>query len=200
LVGSNYTGLSITLTNLTTDVVTIAQSLSGFAFSFADGTYLSTLDSVVSPSFYLCQGSPGGQNPGACATYGPALSEVSPYGWAIIDQDPNLFAAGAGSLKPWAIVNGSVVGPVEDGLGNPPHNPWLGGAVVFNFTLSQGLSALPDITFARMYWGTGGNYTEDGSIDGTIDGAVGSPEPGSLLLFGTALAFVASRLRRRATK
>ena len=163
--------MTITLSN-TGPVASVAQVLDGFGFTLTGGSGLA-LTSVSANGFETCTGS------GPSMTCGSTGTGTSPYGWTL--SDSYLLAAGAGSFKPYGIVNTDIV--AADGLGDSPHNPYLIGPVTFDFSFTAAPTAVNSATF---YWGTRPETT-----GGTVpDGGV------TVMLLGGALVGLES-LRRK---
>ncbi len=128
-IGSN---LTIQLENTTAGVAAIAQVLDGLSFSLPGSSL--TLASVsfgsqTGAGLEFCSGT---SHSVTCTDSGTAVS--SPYGWTL---SGGLLAAGAGSFKPYGIINESVdSAPCTtncDGIGNAQHNPYLIDPI-FTFT------------------------------------------------------------------
>jgi hypothetical protein len=168
--------MTITLAN-TGPIASIAQVLDGLAFTLSGPVTGLALTSVSANGFETCIGS------GNSTTCGAGGTGTSPYGWTISGLNPYLLSAGDGSFKPYGIVNTGITG--ADGLGDLPHNPYLIGPVVYNFTFS---TAPTDVDAATFYWGT---------IPETTPGVPNVPDGGvTLMLLGGALVGLET-LRRR---
>ncbi len=116
----------------------------------------------------------------------PGISDTgsTPFQWGIQMQGGTiLLFAGGGSYHPYEIVNGNITS--SDGLSNGTHNPYLNGPVTFNIGLT-GLSSIPDVTSAGLYFGT----TPD------IQPANPTPLPSAILLLGPGLIGLAAVKRR----
>jgi len=116
-------------------------------------------------------------------------------------------AAGAGSFKPYGIMNNNVTGNT-DGVSNPEHNNWLIGPVVFDITLT-GLTSIPTSFSSVIFnFGTSGDTQTGTSSTSTSTststsgrGASGeAPEPSSssLALLGIAMLAVTFLRRQKA--
>ena len=102
--------------------------------------------------------------------------------------------AGGGSWKPAAVVNNNITaGSGNGGTGNPSHNDYLDGPVVF--TLQYTGTAPTDVTAATFYFGTSPD-TAAGVKSSILTVTSETPEPSTLILFGSALV-VAGLVRRR---
>lgn len=118
------------------------------------------------------------------------------FGWTYKPATGEL-EAGNGSLKPNGIVNSNI--QTTDGIPNAQHNPYLNGPVTFHVGL-EGLSAAPAVQRVTFEFGT-----EPDSVVAYPDGppippASAVPEPGTLMLVGTATmagGAVPRRFRRR---
>ena len=116
------------------------------------------------------------------------------FNWAITHPGAYDLFAGAGSWKPAAIVNDNITsGNGNGGTGNPSHNDYLDGPVVF--TLHYAGAAPTDVTAATFYFGTSPD-TAAGVKSGALTVTSETPEPSTLILFGSALV-VAGLVRRR---
>jgi hypothetical protein len=129
---------------------------------------------------------------------------ASPNGWAFL---PNyaLFtvAAGAGSYKPYGIVNDSITGSgTSGGTSNAQHNPMLLGPVDFQFVFAP-FDVTPDVTGIQFYWGTGGDHRAGSCTSDCFSRLLVTdpvPEPQSLALVALGLiAMAAMTSRRRGT-
>jgi hypothetical protein len=165
------TGMTITLEN-TGPIASIAQVLDGLGFTLTGGTGLA-LTNVSAKGFETCTGN------GNSTTCSPSGTGTSPYGWTL--GDSYLLAAGAGSYKPYGIVNTGITG--ADGLGNSQHIPYLIGPVTFDFSFT---TAPTGVTAATFYWGTKPETTHGSVPDGGV----------TLMLLGGALVGLET-LRRR---
>jgi hypothetical protein len=200
--------LTITLTNGTQSLSSIAQVLDGFAFSVTGGSGLA-LTNVSASGFIDCQAAAtcqtvntfvdwGNQNPGAgsgCTGTGTGTSCTSPYTWG---YSGGLLAAGgsAASLKPGGIVNNSVNGnPVQ----NAQHNDYLLGPVAFAFSFSGAITNVSNVSF---YWGTQPLITSGVlSGGGNLSGGGGNvPEPTTIVLLGSILMATTVVLRKKAQR
>jgi hypothetical protein len=177
--------MTLTLTNTTTTVASIAQVLDGLDFTLTGGSGLS-LNNVSATAFEDCSS-------GTCTTDGsfedhtpppPDTTLTSPFNWQL--SGAYSLYAGNGSFKPAGIVNSSVTG--SGGIPNAPHNDYLLGPVTFTFDFQ---AAPTDVTAATFYWGT-----EPESTRGT-EQIIPTPEPGALVLLGTAVLSLGLGLRKR---
>ncbi len=193
LVGGQTT-MTIGLGNTAATINQIASALDGFSFTFSIAPTSITLTNVA-PSSY-----------GTLSLNSHATTLTSPYAWTVNSTgsfsinngggtiSPTLsnpfLVAGSGSYHPYEIVNNNIVNP-NGSLTDKPHNPlFLSDAthlVDFTFILT-GLDAIPNITDAKFYFGTGGETQT------TV------PEPGTLLLLGGGLIGLGYFGRRRMKK
>lgn len=127
---------------------------------------------------------------------------ASPNGWTFL---PNYalftFAAGAGSYKPYGIVNDSITGSgTSGGTSNAQHNPTLLGPVDFQFVFAP-FDATPNVTGIQFYWGTGGDHRAGSCTSGCpFDRLLVTdpvPEPQSLALVALGLVAMAAMTSRR---
>ena len=171
----------------------IASVLDGFSFTTTGvATVLNGASlSGSAPSGGIdCTGSTNTIN-NCVAVAAPA----GPFGWTF---SSGILGAGAHSWKPEGIVNNNIEGNL-DGLRNAEHNPYLNGIVSFSMTFT---GTITGISAASFYFGT-----KPDIADGTSCPTCGPtlfdlpppsvPEPATLALLGTGLAFAAFKLRRR---
>jgi hypothetical protein len=200
--------LDLTLTNDTDSITKIIQELTGIHFTLsgspslvdAAGTAAGTANCIGVAAGVPCTF----DNPvGGVDVFGTPPDLVpngsDPKGWDLLSGPSYAlftFGAGAGSWKPYGIVNESIVGTGNSGgSSNPAHNPMLLGPVHFQFTF-DGLLAQPMISGVDFYWGTGGDHragslcTTPECTEGGAPPAGGGdpiPEPGTLALLALAM-------------
>jgi len=201
--------VSITLTNDTASITNVPQLLDGFSFSFTGGGSVSALSSVSATNAVDCTDS------GTCVTVGAAnfdadggsgfTSTLGLFYWGVSTTNPTDYGSGCTStalsgtnpgffageksgcfaLEPGAIVNSGLVGTSPSGLTTGPHNDLLLGPVTFTLTCT-GCTSADTASSGLFYWGT----------DGLHNGS-SVPEPTSILLLGTAMAFAGKLLVKR---
>jgi hypothetical protein len=206
--------LDLTLTNDTDSITKIIQELTGIHFILSGSPTLVDVTGTAE-GMANCIGIAAGA---PCTfTYPPAGVDVfgtppdldpngnPPTGWDLLPSYALFtFGAGAGSWKPYGIVNESIVGTGNDGgNSNPTHNPMLLGPVHFLFTFDGAFAAPPSITGVDFYWGTGGDHRA-GSLCTTPECAEGGgdtsvPEPQTLALLALAMLAMAGLRYRSAS-
>lgn len=180
------TTLTFTLSNTTTNIVDIGQTLTGVQFTLSGTTGVTAL-ALSGGTLEDCTSSP-------CV----AGSGTSPYRWGdTLSSSVLTFQAGIGSLgtcpngtvgqfHPCEIVNSTMITnclvSCPDGLSNGPHNDVILGPETF--TVTGTFNSASSITGVKFYFGTGGD-------------TLSSPEPGTLILFGSGLLGIAGIVRRR---
>ena len=205
--------LELILANDTNGISKTVQELTGITFFLSGSpTFVSVTGSALGGSVN-CIGVAAGAS---CPIYDvgpvdpfavpPNLSNgAAPTGWSSLPGYALFtFGAGAGSWKPYGIVNDTIVGTgTNSNTSNPQHNPMLVGPVQFDFSfLLDSLAAPPTITGVEFYWGTGGDHRSgvlcaNGDCPNPRQQTV--PEPGTVALLGAALFGLAwfTRGRRR---
>jgi len=196
--------MSVTLVNNTALITHVPHVLDGFSLDLAAGGGI-TLQSVATPGGFIdCYTNfqKGGKGP--CVQSDTTFTNEqkglllsSPYGWGMATGSAQVgsgcasqtfgigfFAGATGgcfSLHPAGIAGtfANTTGP-NDG----PHNDLILGEVTFTFNCTTACSGASN---GRFYWGT----------DGTTTTRTQVPEPGSVMLLGTALAIAGKVLRKR---
>ena len=198
--------LQIVITNTTGSAVNplnqISEVLDGLAFTLTGGSGFTLTNVSAAGGFEDCTGvncvgvgtftdytNQAKNDPGCGGKSAPATC-TSPYTWGL---NSGVLAAGNGSLAPGGIVNGTITS--FDGIPNSEHNDYLVGPATFTIGYSGTLTGVSGVTFE---WGT-----TPATTAGTQNGGTGTlfgspvPEPGSILLLGSAVMIAASRFRRK---
>ena len=205
----DFSGTTLTIT-LENDSAAghIDQVLDGFNFSVTGGTLGTGLDITKETGFVSCSG-------GTC-TESSTNSGTEPFGWTAASGGGNSYHvdAGAGSFKPYGILP-NVTYPTSPNCGgggggdlcNSQHNIYLDGPVTMTLPFTpSGPGATIVVGAVTFDWGTSPN-TGDGTLttgscgrdvcSGTL---TSTPEPTSIVLFGTVALGTCFALRRRFAK
>jgi len=182
-INSNNIVMTLTNTGGAGQVSDIASELDGIDFTLTGG------------SAVLNAASLSGSDPNGAVTCAGVVvctsvaTPASPFGWSLGSGPTFLLAAGSGSFKPDAIVNGNIVGQGGNGnTSNAQHNPLLLGPVAFTIGFTG--TAPTGIGAVDFFFGTSGT-----ALPGTQ-----TPEPAyySLVLLGIGAIVVAFRRRKLA--
>jgi len=188
--------LAVTLENTTPDISKIIQLLDGIRFTLSGGSGVTlTLLSVSAQGFYDCADGTTCISETAFDDDHTGISQISPYEWGFTGS---LLSAGNGSFKPAGIVNSSVTaltGLGNGGLGNPQHNDFLLGPVLFTVNLGY-ITPPTGVSSATFYWGTSGDHTADDTGVADVQ-ATTVPEPASIALLGGILLLAGRAIKRR---
>lgn len=181
--------ISITLTNLEANPTSVAQALSGLNFTLSTGETSGTLTSSSAQQVTIL----GNQTftLGSTAATGWGLNNNVSGGLqltALGFSGPATLLIGPAGGATYSDANGSIAG-------NNPHNPFLDQTATFTITIA-GLSDSATISSATFLFGTDAENTE--SVPGVPESPTVTPEPTTMLLFGSGLAALGAALRRRA--
>ncbi|HJU24260.1 MAG TPA: PEP-CTERM sorting domain-containing protein [Casimicrobiaceae bacterium] len=200
--------LDLHLSNDTSSIGNIIQELTGIHFTLSGDPTLVSVSGMAEGSANcvgVAANAPCNFDSTPVDAFGtpPNLDGhgASPNGWAFL---PNyaLFtvAAGAGSYKPYGIVNDSITGSgTSGGTSNTQHNPMLLGPVDFQFVFAP-FDLTPNVTGIQFYWGTGGDHRAGSCTSDCFSRLLVTdpvPEPQSLALVALALIAMAAMTSRR---
>jgi hypothetical protein len=178
--------VTVTITDLQGNIVSIGQAISGLSFTLTGGSAsTATLSSMLGNSITV-NGNKSVTSNGASTT-----------GWGLEGSGTtlNLEAAGKGhfgNLSNFEILGAPCAGGTycdANGsiAGNTAHNSLFNGTVTFVISIN-GVTSSTGITGADMSFGTGPEITLAGAP---------TPEPASMVLFGTGLLLLGVKSRRR---
>lgn len=176
--------LTVTLTNLLVNPISIAQNISGITFTASSGSNVST--TTVTPTANYINVLSGGtttSDPGpAVWTYGGTSSLYTLIWNGSGSTTPAFTIIGAPDASGvYSNANGSLTTPP-----NKPHNPYIDQVATFTLSIA-GISSGTNITNITMLFGTSGT-------------PVSVPEPGTMVLLGVGLIGLASLGRKRIRK
>jgi hypothetical protein len=185
VVTTNANGtVTIALTNKQANITDVAQAISDFDFVLSNGATTGTLSASSGQQITIASG--------GTATLGSTVAT----GWGI-----NNNVSGGIQLDALGFVGpaGLIVGPAGTGgvftaanssiAGNGPHNPFINQTANFTITVA-GVTASTNVTSATFSFGT----TAGVNVPGT---PTTTPEPGTIMLFGSGLLGVAGIIRRK---
>ncbi len=178
--------ITVVLNNLEVNPTTVAQNISDLLFTVSTGQHSGSIDETHSSgTSRTVNGNGSFTNNGT----------VSPSHWSLQSSGSQLHLNDLTAGQPVQTILGS---PASGGYthangsiaGNGPHNPFLFGPVTFTLDVA-GVTSSSNITAAIFSFGTAAGDNVTG-----VPSAV--PEPGSIVLAGSALAmFVALRIVRK---
>ena len=182
-INSNNIVIKLTNTGGPGQVSDIASELDGIDFTLTGGSAVLNAASLsgLDPN--------GAVNCDGVVVCTSVAAPASPFGWSLGSGPTFLLAAGGGSFKPDAIVNGNIVGQGGNGnTSNAQHNPLLLGPVTFTIGFSG--TQPTGIGAVDFFFGTSGKALPGSMV----------PEPAyySLLLLGIGAAVVTFRRRKLA--
>jgi hypothetical protein len=181
--------IEIMLTNLQANPTSVAQALSGLDFVLSTGRTSGVLSASSAQQVTILKNQ----------TF--TLGSTSVTGWGLNDgmrgglqltalgfSGPGTLLIGPSGGTTYSDANGSIAG-------NRPHNPFLSQSATFTITIPC-LSGSASITSATFLFGTNGSNPE--SVVGIPAAPAVTPEPTTMLLFGSGLAALGAALRRKA--
>jgi hypothetical protein len=188
--------IAITLTNLQANPTSVAQNLSDLFFTTSGG--LTTSATISSSSgVERTVADDGSYTNGSTVSTGWGL-DASALGTIHLDD-----------LNGFAGPEHTIIGPPDGSslysnaqgsiAGNGPHNPFLGQTASF-LLLVPGVTADTQITSATFSFNTTSGNNVPGTPSCTANCLTVTPEPATLTLFGSGLAFLGTRLRRKKAK
>jgi hypothetical protein len=186
--------ITITLSNLQANVTSVAQNLSDLLFTTNGGTTTSaTLQSSSGTERTIAAG--GTFTDGGVVSTGWGLDAGLPAGTIHLD-DLNGFAGPAHTII-GPPDGGGVYSNANGGIaGNGPHNPFLAQTALFTLHV-PGVTSDTLITSATFSFNTESGDNVPGCVGERCTPTTTTPEPATLTLFGSGLAFLGTRLRRK---
>jgi PEP-CTERM motif len=175
--------VTISLTNLEANPTDVAQAISDLDFVLSNGATSGTL--ATSSGQEITVNGDGTYTLGATESTGWGLNNNVGGGLQLdalgFSGPATLILGPAGSGGTYSNANGSIAG-------NGPHNPFLNQTATFTVDV-------PGVTSATAITGTTFSFGTTAGVD--VPGI--TPEPATMLLFGTGLLVIAGIVRRRST-
>jgi hypothetical protein len=185
--------ITITLTNLEANPTGVAQNLSDLFFTTSGGLTTSAVLTSSSGTERTVNAD-GTFTDGSTVATGWGLDSGLPLGTIHLDDlngfdgPEHTIIGPSDGTGVYSNANGSI-------LGNGPHNPFLAQTATFAIFV-PGVTAGTAITSATFSFNTVSGDTVPGTCSRDC-GITVTPEPATLTLFGSGLAFLGARLRRK---